>query len=169
MADGLTRQQRRAAAREMERRGGRPIGERELVEVAAARMGDAAGTGVRMKVDLRGINSESQVYVQDMDDLLVKMARMQRDGWSIDRIRQEVQVPRHSLVPGGFVESDAVFQRAIDQGHALLAERIAAGTEPEESVVEVIVDPLELADDDDAELDLEQVVGNYVRPVRPPG
>lgn len=152
----------------MAARGGRPIGERELVEVARVEMGGTMDRAVPMRVDLRGINSESTVYVQEADDLLVKMARMQRDGWSIDRIRTEVQVPRSSLVPGGYVASDEVFQRAIDRGHAELARRIAEGLEPEESVVTVMV-PEALLGDGDESLDLEEVVGEYARPVALPG
>lgn len=161
---------RRAARAEMGRRGGRPIGEHDLVDAARLELGGSLAGAVSVKVDMRGVNSESAVYVQDMDDLLVKMARMQRDGWSIDRIRVEVNVPRYSMIPGASVPEDRVFQAAIDRGHVLLAQRIAGGTEPEESIVEVLVDPSTLVDDgeDLEELDLEEHLGTVRRPVALP-
>ena len=60
------------------------------------------------------------------------MARQQRDGWSLERIASEADVV-------GLV-SKTELERALRLGHQLLAEAIAKGEEPEESLVEVPVD-----------------------------
>lgn len=61
----------------------------------------------------------------DPEQLLMRAARMQRDGASLKRIRRELDLV------GGI--SDTILQSALNQGHAWLKQAIAEGREPAES------------------------------------
>jgi hypothetical protein len=88
--------------------------------------------GTERTVDLRaGRTEDGAPYVKGKDEplgrwLLKRIARMRRDGWSLRRIRYEIDL--HPSV------SDAVLERALAQGERLLSRDIAVGTEPAESV-----------------------------------
>lgn len=68
-------------------------------------------------------------YSASPKQILMAAARMQRDGWSLKRIRQEL-----TLVDS---ISDAVLERALARGRRDLEEAIRLGEEPLESEIDV--------------------------------
>lgn len=77
---------------------------------------------VTYSVDGRG-------YSADPKQIAMAAARMQRDGWSLKRIRTELSL-------GEWVTDD-VLQAALKTGRKWLDEAIAAGEQPAESVIDV--------------------------------
>lgn len=66
------------------------------------------------------------------EEVLMAAARMQRDGASLRQIKVQMQLVG---------VDDPTLQRALDRGAGLLAARIAAGLEPEESQVRFAAEP----------------------------
>lgn len=75
---------------------------------------------------------DGEAYSASPDELLMAMARAQRDGMSLQGIITEYQLVGRAANP-------ITLQRALDLGHRMLAEAIRDGREPEESEYEVFV------------------------------
>lgn len=74
-------------------------------------------------------------YRMTAEDLMLAAARMQRDGMTRDQIRRELE----------FDGPTAYLDRFLDRSRELLAQRIAEGVEPEESVVQIDLNDLATA------------------------
>lgn len=77
-------------------------------------------------------SKDGEAYTATADELLMAMARAQRDGMSLKGIIAEFQLV-------GRARNPVILQRALDLGHRMLAQAIAIGREPEESRQEVFV------------------------------
>lgn len=86
-------------------------------------------------------SKDGRGFSADPKQILMAAARMERDGWSLERIRTELALHRHTSLcrfPCQFQEvTDQHLRNALRTGHQLLTEAIARGEEPEESVIDV--------------------------------
>lgn len=96
-------------------------------------------------------------FSADPREVLMAAARMERDGWSLAKIRQELSL-------GSWV-TDQQLRNALVRGHQFLNEAIARGEVPEESVI----DTEKLLQEEEVTVNDEEVLKKMRPPIWTPG
>lgn len=95
-----------------------------------------------VKIDLGDTFSTGQQVKLSAEQLLMAMARRQRDGASLKAI-----IAEFDLI--GRATSPLVLQRALNTGHHMLDQAIERGTTPEETLIWVPKDEAPVRPDDE--------------------